>query len=695
MRTISLEQQLLGAIQDGNKSTALAILGAGANPNIANYQEDTPLHLAAKNGMIEVVETLLAKGARADVVNAHGATPLWYACSSYSNPDTALAILRSRNPGLVDVAHRTTRSTPLHLATENGWGEVVEVLFTRGARAEVVDANGRTPLWYACNRAKKDAALALLRSPNPQNFNLAQGDDRDTALHQAAKNQMIEVALALIAGGARADIVDASHRTPLHYAFSFGSRQDMALAILNSANPGPLDAAADRRLKTILHLATEKGWKEAVLRLLAKGVRADIVDNFELTPLWYACRGTNPRIALSILESPNPGDINVRSAHSLGATPLHLAAKNGLEEVVQELLRKGAKVNIVDDCGITPLWHACHSSDLSQNIALTILKLSDLRYINLTHKEQGNTPLQGAVEKNWKEVIQELLVKEADPFFITDSALHEFIAQLFADIAEQVRRNDLPHLKQSEDILILLARSRRIAINHDLGIVRLKNRDGGFAQVVDGINIPEELKDRFARLMPEIERLVIEEIKGPHLANPKLLSPKEDDMPPQFEAPLAEVTAMLSASALAPEPLLLYSPRELGVIASKTETRIDKESKCSVLAVIKERMNNLRKEPKYSSIDKFSRKKLAQELPKTILEQGKGAEVTTYRAAELLTQINHCNIIDTILRLIPEKHRSELASSLIDLVPKPGQVPVAGISHTSATPLALAHKARG
>ena len=61
-----------------------------------------------------------------------------------------------------------------------------------------------------------------------------------------------------------------------------------------------------------------------------------------------------------------------------GRTALHLAAANGMVEVVESLLGAGASVTIVDNCGNPPALacakYVCFSNAFFQIIACNILK---------------------------------------------------------------------------------------------------------------------------------------------------------------------------------------------------------------------------------------------------------------------------------------------------------------------------------
>jgi ankyrin repeat protein len=64
----------------GSSADALRVaelcLGAGADANAANNNGETPLHLAASNGADAIISALVQKGAKLDVRDKAGRTPL-------------------------------------------------------------------------------------------------------------------------------------------------------------------------------------------------------------------------------------------------------------------------------------------------------------------------------------------------------------------------------------------------------------------------------------------------------------------------------------------------------------------------------------------------------------------------------------------------------------------------------------------
>ncbi|HKO96672.1 MAG TPA: ankyrin repeat domain-containing protein [Pyrinomonadaceae bacterium] len=78
------------------------LLERGANPNLRDGEDDTPLHLAAQRGNIEIVRLLLAKGADVNAKNKVGGTPLMWA-GVYGHEEVGRALLeKGADPTLKD-----------------------------------------------------------------------------------------------------------------------------------------------------------------------------------------------------------------------------------------------------------------------------------------------------------------------------------------------------------------------------------------------------------------------------------------------------------------------------------------------------------------------------------------------------------------------------------------------------------------
>src|SRR6516225_123452 len=70
------DDTLAGLIQAGNRDAALKMIAAGADVNAAQGDGTTPLHWAAYKIDADLVRALLQRGAKPDVVNNYGSSPL-------------------------------------------------------------------------------------------------------------------------------------------------------------------------------------------------------------------------------------------------------------------------------------------------------------------------------------------------------------------------------------------------------------------------------------------------------------------------------------------------------------------------------------------------------------------------------------------------------------------------------------------
>jgi ankyrin repeat protein len=103
------------------------LLNHGADANAAEYAGWRPLHFAARDRKPEIVETLLARGAVVDPLDAHGNTPLSHCItSSYPwNPAVADVLLAH---GADPYRKNNYGKSPIDVAQTMGKLELVERL---------------------------------------------------------------------------------------------------------------------------------------------------------------------------------------------------------------------------------------------------------------------------------------------------------------------------------------------------------------------------------------------------------------------------------------------------------------------------------------------------------------------------------------------------------------------------------------
>uniref|UniRef100_A0A663EAR2 Oxysterol-binding protein n=1 Tax=Aquila chrysaetos chrysaetos TaxID=223781 RepID=A0A663EAR2_AQUCH len=128
--------------------------------------------------------------------------------------------------------------------------------------------------------------------------------------------------------------------------------------------------------------------------------------------LLHDARNGNVEEVKQLLDTMDKGEIRFdinckgRSKSNMGWTPLHLACYFGHAVVVEDLLKAGADVNVLNDMGDTPLHRA----------AFTGRKLNKPKPPDINCTDQmGNTPLHCAAYRAHKHCALKLLKNGADP----------------------------------------------------------------------------------------------------------------------------------------------------------------------------------------------------------------------------------------------------------------------------------------
>ncbi|MGI2028391.1 ankyrin repeat domain-containing protein [Endozoicomonas acroporae] len=334
------ETPLQLAVLNGHEVAIMALIDCGADIN--GYAPDIrrPLHFAAANGFLNIIDVLLNKGAD---INIGSRTPLHFAVEHGKQDAIRLLLGRganinaqsSRLPqpfGLEMVKHlfmhvemregtdnstvnngeredcqKLYGKTPLHIAIDTGQAEIVDLLLTAGAATDVLIGSGET-LWSWINNENK-LTVPIIRSLTLAICNSeAPCDDMRAGLLGA----LIEINDwnlfdQLFANTPNADI------KKLHYP---GSGQSAFYEVVKEGQKDKIQAMITRRAD--VNARDHRGW----------------------TPLHCAVYSRHPQDAIEVLVG---SDVNARNNE--GQTPLHLAAKSGKSEVIVQLIDHGAFVN--------------------------------------------------------------------------------------------------------------------------------------------------------------------------------------------------------------------------------------------------------------------------------------------------------------------------------------------------------------
>ena len=304
-------------------------LRAGMDPDAANGEGQTALMWAARNGHRQVVERLLAGGARPG-------KGLSFAASSDQVSDdqatemVALLVRHERAQAALDEG--------LGSAAYTGRTRAIEILLGAGAQVSSHSQfdEHHTPLIEAV-RGGSVAAVRLLLSRGADPNGAEDGDW--TALHEAVGGLVLapsaeELCAALVAGGARLEArASVGHRfTPLLLAIYNRREKVMRWLIAHGADVKAQEAQG----QPALLVAARRGFPEAIGPLVDAGVDVNTADPEGTTALMVAARQDEPALVRALLA--RGADITLRDKH--GRTALALARGQGSQRVILALRGK-------------------------------------------------------------------------------------------------------------------------------------------------------------------------------------------------------------------------------------------------------------------------------------------------------------------------------------------------------------------
>jgi hypothetical protein len=139
----------------GHFEAARYLLANGADANLANQQQETPLHQAAEHNQTAIAAALLTAGANPNVQTQDGETPLHKAVYKGYLKTSELLLHNGADPNLCNIEFGRT---PMHYAVEHADHALVELLVKHGASCVIQDKRGKRPVDLAVS---KDIQRAL------------------------------------------------------------------------------------------------------------------------------------------------------------------------------------------------------------------------------------------------------------------------------------------------------------------------------------------------------------------------------------------------------------------------------------------------------------------------------------------------------------------------------------------------------
>ena len=236
------------------------------------------IHIATKKESVDLIKTLLAKGASINIQDGDTNTTLYYAIETENLE--ILNILLANNPDIN--IQRGDGKTALHMAAEKPQcPELFSAIMAHNPNLELANQEGLRAIHYATESGHQTALEALIAKG--VNVNAVDHDNR-TALHyvsafsffsRVVKKNRTELAKALINAGARVDIVSGVGYTVFEDIDCSNEATTLATVMLPPAVENFEDVKKNFPKENLLFYASLTKDKEIIKKLIAKGARLD------------------------------------------------------------------------------------------------------------------------------------------------------------------------------------------------------------------------------------------------------------------------------------------------------------------------------------------------------------------------------------------------------------------------------------
>ncbi|XP_070843798.1 ankyrin repeat and SOCS box protein 2-like [Chaetodon trifascialis] len=319
------------------QDTCLRVL-LKAQPGMINKRTErgeSALLVAVSKDHLQCVQVLLENGADPDLANYERETPLFKACERNS----AAMVAALLNHGAAVNTHCFQGWTALQEAVYRNNIEICEMLLKAGAKHNLTNMYGISPLFTAAQSGQLASLRFLLKHGADIN---SQAADGATALYEAAKNGHEETVELLLSQNADANKPGKNGFLPLHIAAQRGSETIVSMLI-----PATSKARIRRTGISPLHLAAERNRDDVLEGLIKVGFdvnaqlskeRSNLYEDRRSTVLYFSVINNNiDAVRMLLAAGANPNLDLFR--------PLMVAARMGCIQTVTLLVEHGADIN--------------------------------------------------------------------------------------------------------------------------------------------------------------------------------------------------------------------------------------------------------------------------------------------------------------------------------------------------------------
>lgn len=371
----------------------------GANKEIKNYDNQTPLMIAVEHDCYESVRALTRAKANVFVEDSEGITALEKALEK--NEMYYELIINENTAEL----RNEDGETIIHYFVKTKNEKALEYAFKKNLNIDVADNNNITPLAIALSdpsseinaRMANNLLIAGAREVGgktsyfedavlSRNYSLTMQDGQ-TPLHLATIYNHRGFAKFLLENGADTEAQDINGSTPLHEACRYG-RTEIARDLLEA---NAKVNSQDSLCKTPLLLIIPEEQRLDIYKLLID-YKADLnhKDMFGDTILHTAAMINLDCDVLEILFNAG-ADVNIRNKK--GNTALATAIEHNLKSQIEFYVNHGADIHAEDSNHVTPYTRVLMAND---GLFESLINSSTINSVD----SEGNTPLLIAIKMN-------------------------------------------------------------------------------------------------------------------------------------------------------------------------------------------------------------------------------------------------------------------------------------------------------
>ena len=401
-------KEIKGALNSNMPNLVLKLLrdnSLGVNSQLTDKRE-TALHLAAELGVQQAAEVLLGQGAKVNVRDDEGRSPLAYAQTNGHTQLAELLQIHAEAELSLLQKEKTSDAQDLFAAAKNNDRASAELLLAEGANPKEQKVHGhttydqlgfKTPFHVAFDAGHYSLAAILLKEAMGIN---GLDDQGWTPLMIAILADDWDLVRELLNDGA--NIMAGHIENALDIAKIVESEKKLLEVMLEQGADLNMQS---RYGETALIRAARFGRIEIVRYLVEHGADLSVQDKSDNTALMWATHNRQTGIVKYLVEQG--AEVNAQTES--GWTALMRAARNGYTGIVKYLVEQGAEVNIQNRYGGTALERAAGEGHIDI-VRYLVEQGADVN----VQDEWGTTALTQAVQKKHMDIVRYLIEQGAD-----------------------------------------------------------------------------------------------------------------------------------------------------------------------------------------------------------------------------------------------------------------------------------------